>query len=380
MKRICLFPVFHLFFIFVVTGCAPAIINVEMKPAPDDIFMFGRFPERTFFANVHISDSLIQTGSFSLYGASGMNSVLATNNIIIASDLSGRVYAYNITSDKSAGYLKYKGAIHATPVISKFRLIIPLVLRQENKSQLIYYDLSLSKEITSVTIKGKIYKELLLFDDGVVVVTEEGTLCKYDFNGKQIYATDLGATVSSSPTVSGTNIMIGLQNGEFVVVNFSGQIINNKKITMCPLNSLSSRNDRIFIGTSDSSVYCLHSQSLDVLWKLKTSGSVLMIPATDDSSVYFGTVSGEFYAVNSCSGSVRWFINSQGAFLSSPLVTNNRILAPNLSGKLHILNKTNGKETGLLTFESRMKLTPVFYRNKIILGIDRGEILLYESR
>ncbi|MFZ0820218.1 MAG: PQQ-binding-like beta-propeller repeat protein [Candidatus Acidiferrales bacterium] len=63
---------------------------------------------------------------------------------------------------------------------------------------------------------------------------------------------------------------------------------------------------KVFIASTDGSVYAVDADSGKVLWRFKTEGRITSSPAVASGLVYFESYDGNFYAVDEASGSLKW--------------------------------------------------------------------------
>ncbi|MDX1699721.1 MAG: PQQ-binding-like beta-propeller repeat protein, partial [Melioribacteraceae bacterium] len=97
----------------------------------------------------------------------------------------------------------------------------------------------------------------------------------------------------------------------------------------------------------------------------------------DEALVFVGNLGGELFAISKSSGEIIWSYNSGGLINTSPLVLGNIILQSNLNSTLDILDKEDGTLLEKMEFSSRVRTAPIYYRDRIILGIDKGEVMCY---
>lgn len=71
-------------------------------------------------------------------------------------------------------------------------------------------------------------------------------------------------------------------------------------------------NGKIFIGSQDSSVYCVNQKSGKQKWKFETGGAVPSTPAVKNGRVYFLSFDGKLYAVNEKTGKEFWHFKTGG--------------------------------------------------------------------
>jgi outer membrane protein assembly factor BamB len=152
----------------------------------------------------------------------------------------------------------------------------------------------------------------------------------------------------------------------------------------------------VYIGSEDSNLYAIHTESGVLNWVFKTGGAVSSSPAVYDQTVYFTSYDGFCYAVDARTGKEKWRFKTGGEkkvgavglwtmkpagqymedlwdfFLSSPVI-NNQGSEPILyfgssDGNLYALDA----ETGVLkwTFKTNgiIHTSPAIYQGKVYFG------------
>ncbi len=76
--------------------------------------------------------------------------------------------------------------------------------------------------------------------------------------------------------------------------------------------------DRVFIGSSDSNLYCLNLTDGKKVWSFASDGPVESSPLVLDGRVYFGTANTNVYALEASTGKLLWSYGLEDKILSSP--------------------------------------------------------------
>ncbi|TSA27541.1 MAG: hypothetical protein D4R68_05430, partial [Ignavibacteriales bacterium] len=107
-------------------SCTQPIAFKNMIVGGPGYFMFGKNPERKFYNDISIDDSLKLKWSAETSGSQTNTSVVIYDNILFVGDLSGKFYAFDRTTGKMFGYEKYTGSISTTPIVNNLRVFILL--------------------------------------------------------------------------------------------------------------------------------------------------------------------------------------------------------------------------------------------------------------
>jgi len=106
---------------------------------------------------------------------------------------------------------------------------------------------------------------------------------------------------------------------------------------------------KLLIGTGygNNTLYCLNSDSGELIWKYKTEGWISALPAITNDKVFIGDRgnTARVYCLSIIDGSLIWkktYENEYGAEYSSPVVADGKIILC-MGRKLYVLNETDGE-------------------------------------
>lgn len=367
-------------FLFSFLGCARSIIKISLQKDESPISQFADVPERNFFIPVTISDNIKLLWEKDVYGSFNNSSFVFYDSTIIVHDLGGRIHAYDIYSGKQLGVLKYKGAVFSTPVIFGFNLVTALVLNNENKTELIFYDFFNGKELKVIGIEGKVINQMLKINDDLILITENGIIKRINSKGSEIWTKQLDSFVHSSPAYSDGKVYFGNDAGEFIAIDFeTADIIYIKKIGASFNSGVTIKNSLGFISDDEGTLFAISLKDGSIKWLYESDARILMNSALDDSNLFIANLAGDVFSINFSNGELVWTRNYNGAvFNGTPIITNNAVIIPNLFKSVLILDKSNGNVINELELDNRAKLTPAIRNNILFIGYDNGNVRAYE--
>jgi outer membrane protein assembly factor BamB len=367
-------------FISALSGCARSIIKIMSQNDDQPIAMFAESGERNFYVPIDLSDSLKLLWENDVYGSFNKSSFIFYDSTIFVHDLGGRIHAFNIHSGKQIGVLKYKGSVLSAPVINKYNIIIPLVLNNENKTELIFYDFFNGKELNIIEVEGRIINQLLKIENDIIISTEEGMVRRYNTRGNEIWSVEIGTFIRSNPAYTGGRLFVITIEGELICLDIeSSDIIYRKKLSSAVDGGITIKNKKAFFSDVNGVIYSIDTNNGEIIWKFETGFRTGMNPALDNENVLIGNHIGELFSINQLSGHLNWKKNFEGAvFNSSPLITNNKVIISNLFRSVLILNKSNGELTKEMEVQGRVKMTPAIRDNILFIGFDKGVVRAYE--
>lgn len=364
----------------IVYSCAQPIILKNMSVEEDGYFMFGKDNARNNYENISITEYLQPLWVAETSGNYTNNSILIYDKYLFVADLSGRLYVFDSNDGKLIGYEKFPGAISTNPVIYKLKLFFVVNEREENYSTLIHFDFVNGKNLSEDLINGSVNNELLLLDDGIIVITDLGEIIKYNLVGTRIWSTKTKTTTLSSPVSDGNVIIFCNQKGEVVVLDCADGTIKSKEKVAQPVESgISLDGTVIYFGDKSGTIYSYDIRNKKVIWSYNTGANIKSMPVFDAHDVLVGNLAGTIVSVDKRTGKKSWSINTKGVINTTPLLTNSFLYQPDFNKKVFVINKSLGEIVKTYDFERRLKLMPVYFDGLIYFGSDRGEIHAFQT-
>ncbi len=373
-----LINIFYLL-ILLSAGCAASHIQTNAHRDNNAYTSFGRNPAREFYINQSVTDSLSLKWENSTHGSFANSSVVIYDSLVFVSELSGRIYCYNLITGKKIGQLKNEGSIFTTPFIYKFYLIYADAVDDENITHLRYYDFVMGEMKYDIEADGRCLTEIIGTPDAVIFNTEDGNVYKYDMFGKQIWKTATNSSVHSSPSMNDGIIVFGNDDGELIGINSEdGKILYRKKTGQSFFCGTAVSGDIVYTGNDNGILYAVQLKTGEINWKYDSGARIIMTPSVTPSGLYFGNLKGDLFCLNKEDGKLVWKTSTGGVLKASPYAAENFLVVPDLNKKFYFVNRKNGEITRTYLVDGRNKLSPVIFRNTLFIGIDPGELQAYE--
>ncbi len=342
--------------------------------------MYGKVPQRNFYEDVSISDSLQLIWKAETNGSQSNTSFIINNDFLFVSDLSGRIYGFNIYSGNSSGFYKYSGSISVAPIINKLRIYFTINLKSENYSLFVMKDINNSKTLSETKIRGSVNSEMLKMKDGIVVLSDRGELIKFNYAGMKIWSIDTKISTHSITASDENIILFGNDKGEiFIISSSEGKILFREKISDDIINGITLENNTAYFCDSSGKLFSFNIQSKKINWVFNSKSNIVTVPVFDSKNIFIGNLSGKIFSIFKNDGKLKWSIDTKGVINSTPLLFNNYLIQPDFNKKIYFINTENGKIKKTLKFETRVKMTPVYYNGLIFFGVDRGQIFAYKT-
>ena len=370
---------FLLILIAAFAGCGKSLIEITVNDDENPYPMFGKSSNRNFYVPLMVSDSIKLKWESEVYGNFSNSSITAYDEYIFTSDLGGRIYVFDINDGKRVGVLKSSDAIFTAPLLTKSLVIYAVAEEKNDLTDLVYYNFSAGERVYYEEIDGRTISQLAGTDDGIIFLTEDGKLYKYNYSGSSVWETITGVTSRCSPSLENGIIIFGNDNGEVITVSESdGKIINRKTIEGMFTASPVIDDGIVYMSNNNGKIFAININNLDIVWKFDTDARILMSPAIDDENVIVGNLKGILFSINKSSGKLNWEQNFGGLFNATPLLTLNRIIIPDINRSIHFIDKRTGELKKTYILEGRAKLTPVIFKNTLFIGYDKGLLRAYE--
>ena len=229
-------------------------------------------------------------------------------------------------------------------------------------------------------IEGGVHNEMLKLSDGIVVLSDNGELIKYNLIGRREWSTLTKVNSSSSPASNGTLILIANEHGEMIAISAAdGEIKYRKKITSSIEGDISIDGLNAYFGDNLGTLFSVSVADGSINWKYDTKSKILSSPVNDAFKIIIGNLAGDVFSLNKSDGKLIWKTSTMGVINTTPLLLENYLIQPDLNKKVLFIDTQTGKIHKTYEFERRVKLSPVLYDGILYLGADKGIINAYKT-
>ncbi|MBI1939591.1 MAG: PQQ-binding-like beta-propeller repeat protein [Ignavibacteriales bacterium] len=370
----------NIFAALLMYACSQPLVLKNMSAGENGYLMYGKNPGRTFYENISITEYLQPLWEAETHGSQNFSSVILFGNYLFVSDLSGRIYVFDKTNGKQVGYEKYSGSISIAPVIYKLRIFFIVNDYDEKFSTIYQFDFITGKILGEDKINGGVNNEMLLLEDGIIVVTDFGEVIKYNFACMREWSVNTKTTSLSSPASDGKIILFGNQKGEVTGVSKDdGAILFKEKVSGAIEGGVTVDGGTLFFCDIKGKLYSFDLSTRKTNWVLDTGYKIISTPVFDNQKIFTGNLSGNIYCVEKSSGKKIWQTKTDGVINTTPLLTNSFLVQPDYNKKVYMINQSNGEIVKTYEYERRTKLTPVYLEGALYLGSDRGIVHAYKT-
>ena len=362
-----------------INACTQPIALKRVRIDFDGVTSFGNSLERNFYIPKNIGDSLKLKWKVDAHGSFPKTQVSVYNEYVFAPDQSGRLYAFNRETGLIEGYEVFKGETPAGLVIETNKAIFIHNNEEKTYFSLIYFNFVFSKVHDRIDISGKAVNELIKLDDGIIILTEQGTAYKYDFIGNQVWKYESEEYTLSSPASNGEIIIWGTAKGNLICINKDGKLIYKQKLGNRFEAGVTLNNNEGFITDSNGDVFSFNIKDGSKIWKYKTGKGFRNVPVHNGSNIFVSNLGGGIYCLDYKTGKEIWKNESTAIYSSTPLLFNDYLVQPDMQGLLYFVNTKNGAIDKVIEYPQRIKTAPTFFDNTLYIGIDWGVLYAYEA-
>lgn len=130
--------------------------------------------------------------------------------------------------------------------------------------------------------------------------------------------------------------------------------------------------ETVFIGSYDTNLYAIDSDSGDQQWRFQTGGSILGSPNVVDGTVYIGSFGGDLYAVDAVTGNEKWSLSlaGSGEYASSPTIKNGTVFVGNTNGNLYARDAVTGDGKWTFQRDNEIDSSPTVVDGTVFISVE----------
>ena len=136
---------------------------------------------------------------------------------------------------------------------------------------------------------------------------------------------------------------------------------------------------KVYVGSNDRKLYCLDAIEGNLLWTYTTGGDIHSSPAVALGYVYMGSRDGNVYCLHADTGVEKWRFSTGGAVYSSPAVADGMIYIGSWDTKVYCLDMYEGTEQWRYATNDAIYSSPAVAQGKVIIGSWDNTLYCFES-
>jgi eukaryotic-like serine/threonine-protein kinase len=186
----------------------------------------------------------------------------------------------------------------------------------------------------------------------ILTITILALFTYYSFSQNINWKFQTQGRIYSSPAVTDNKVLIGSGDSTFYAINKpSGKKNWSYKTNGAIHSSPTVYESNVFFGSADGSLYALNIETGKLIWKFDSQGEKMLdiwdyylsSPKVYNGIVYWGSGDGNLYAVSAESGNLIWKYKSNGAIHANPLIADNKLYIGDYGGYFYALNASSGE-------------------------------------
>lgn len=224
----------------------------------------------------------------------------------------------------------------APPIITEDQTIVASAYN----NTLYTYDLNTGAELWNLQNSNRFIASPLVTENAIYAPNSDNDLHALDRNGNFLWSFETGSSLWASPVSNGKSIFQVSMDGSIYAINpGNGQEIWSTELGGAVVSTPAlSENGSLYLGTFQSEVVAINTANGNVLWRADTNGWVWASPTLDGETLYITDMDGYLYALDSDSGRQKWFVKGDGTISGSALVHNDTIYFSTDAGTLYAIS------------------------------------------
>ena len=270
-------------------------------------------------------------------------------------------------------------------VVSKLTVSLPVRTKPHSPAPMPTVENRIPLPLMTCRLRAKILGYLCLCGGLLINTTPQASA--QGGAGTLAWKYQTGGSLVTSPVTDGKQIFIGSYDSSFYCIDVASGKLNWKFKTNGQIGSTASiSGEKIYFFSSDGRLHCIN-KSGKAVWSFKTMSGALpdrrydwpdyyqSSPLLDNNVVYFGAGDGRVYALDADAGTLQWSFQTGDVVHTRPAVRQDKLVAGSFDGHLYCLDKNTGvmiwkfKTTGQRYFpRGEVNGNPVIHRNKVFFG------------
>lgn len=136
-------------------------------------------------------------------------------------------------------------------------------------------------------------------------------------------------------------------------------------------------NNRVFVGSYDTNIWCLDVDTGEVVWKYATYAGIAAAPVLSDNGkmLYVGSEDNVFYALDTRTGQKMWDFETKDRIRSTAFLAHNHIFFGSDDHLVYALNVGSGRKAWTYDTGGPVKSRPYVTNERVIVTSETGEIV-----
>jgi outer membrane protein assembly factor BamB len=138
------------------------------------------------------------------------------------------------------------------------------------------------------------------------------------------------------------------------------------------------RNNTVYVGSNDGTIYALDAATGDIRWTLTIGGEVVASPTVVNNTVFIGGTDGIICAVDAATGDVHWTYTGTDSVASSPGLIDDTVYI-GIGEKVYALHASNGQIRWVHSTEGEIFSSPAIVGDTVYIGSYDGTVYALDT-
>lgn len=209
-------------------------------------------------------------------------------------------------------------------------------------------------------------------DDGFLHAVSAGS-------GRGVWRADVYASVRSTPLVYNESIYFGTEAGEFVCLDYRGEVKWRFKAKRAVTSSPVISESFVYFSSLDSTLYALEAKTGWVIWRFRMDKGSISTPCITGDLIFTGSIDGSIYCIDVHSAKEVWRFPTEHQVTGSPIVHKDSLYCGSVDGNLYCLEYRTGRLRWKYQTGGPITSTPFVYEDVVYIGSTDHKIYAFEA-
>lgn len=255
---------------------------------------------------------------------------IVDGNIFFGSE-DKRVHAISARTGKIVWTYYTEGPVRSSPQVAEGHLFIG-----SDDGFLHAISAGSGRGVWRADVYASVRSTPLVYNESIYFGTEAGEFICLDYRGEVKWRFKAKRAVTSSPVISESFVYFSSLDATLYALEAkTGWVIWRFRMDKGSISTSCVAGDLIFTGCIDGSIYCVDVHSAKEVWRFPTEHQVTGSPIVHKDSLYCGSVDGNLYCLEYRTGRLRWKYQTGGPITSTPFVSEDVVYAGSTDHKVY---------------------------------------------
>ncbi len=286
------------------------------------------------------------------------------SGVIYIGSYDNNLYALDATNGEFRWKFPTEGAIVGRPIVYQ-----DMVLIGSKDSNLYCISAKTGKLLWNHKTDGAIHSSPRVGEGHVFFGSDDGYLYAINLtSGRRAWRLDAGEAVRSTPFLTNEFIYFGTEAGDFLCVDYRGQIKWRFRAKRAITSSPTVTQGVVYFTSLDSSFYALDSKSGWMIWRFRMGKGSVSSPCRVDNYVFAGSADGFIYCLDANTSKEIWRFQTDHQVSGSPIIYKDSLYCGSADGNIYCLDYKTGKFRWKFATDGPITGTPTAFNNVIYFG------------